>query len=269
MLIKGMKIRKVFATNSLPTIEIELRTVEGSVRSTVPMGTSTGKHEAHYLPVDDVIRRFSIVSRYFRTHSFESPSDVDTTLHIIDKTPNFKEIGGNLAIGISGAFLKAFALEDGRELFEYVYDYTKQARKLKEENKKFAMPVPLANVVGGWHGQSDIQEFMLMPAHQKRFADSADALSDAYHEVRKKIEEKDSSFSHGKNLESGWVTGLNHHSVLKILERVGSDRMLKIGLDVAASNLWDRRHYIYKHKKLITIEQLDFISDLARMFPIA
>ena len=268
MLIKGMKIRKVFATNSLPTIEIEIRTAEGSVRSTVPMGTSAGEHEAQYMPVDDVIRKFSIVGRYFRTHSFESPADVDRTLHIIDKTPNFREIGGNLAIGISSAFLKAFALEEGRELFEYVYNYTKQARKLKEQKRKFSMPVPLANVVGGWHGQSDIQEFMLLPAHQKRFADSAAALNEAYHKVRKHIKEKDSSFLNSKNLESAWATKLNHHSVLKILDRVGNEAGLNIGLDIAASNLWDGRHYMYKHKKLITIEQLDFVSDLLRMFPI-
>jgi enolase len=272
MLIKGMKIRKVFATNSLPTIEIEIRTVEGTVRSTVPMGTSTSGHEAMYFPVDDVIRRFSIVSRYFRTHTFESPADVDTTLHIIDKTPGFKEIGGNLATGVSAAFLKAFALEAGRELFQYVYDYTKQAEKHRERQKKFQMPIPLANVVGGWHGQSDIQEFMLLPAKQNSFADSAVALSEAYHDLREEIKEKDAAFSYTKNLESAWVTNLNHHTVLKLLAKVaneaGNDNALKIGLDVAASNLWDRRHYIYKHKKMIRVEQLDFITDLAKNFPI-
>lgn len=268
MHVRNMKIRKVFATNSLPTIEIELQTKDGSVHSTVPMGTSTGEHEVVYLPVDDTIRKFSILSRYFRTETFDSPADVDKTLHIIDKNPNFKEIGGNLAIGVSTAFLKAFALKSGKDVFEYVYDYTGQAKRLKDMKKKPKMPLPLANVVGGWHGQSDIQEFMLLPASQKSFAKSAETLSDAYLYVRDEIKEKDPSFSFSRNLESAWVTNLNYDTILKVLTRSSRDGLLKIGLDVAASNLWDGRHYVYKHKRLIRTQQLDLMADLARRFPI-
>jgi len=260
MLIQNLKIRKIFATNSLPTIEIELKTRRGSVISSVPIGTSAGKHEAVYFPTDVAMRKFAILCRHFRTQSFDSPADVDDMIHILDKTPNFNEIGGNLAVGLSSAFLKAFALESGKELFEYIYEYTKQ--------KKLKTPLPISNVVGGWHGQSDIQEFLLLPVIQKSFLNSSISISEAYFSIRDKLKKEDRTFAYGKNLESAWITGLDHEDVLKILTPLASEKLLKIGLDVAASSLWDGRHYVYKNDRLIQTEQLGFITELVDMFPI-
>ncbi len=92
MLVRGLKIRKIFATTSVPTIEIELRTKKGTVRSAVPIGTSTGKYEAVSLAADDAIRKFALVSRQFRTEIFDTQEEADLTLHSIDKSANFKEI---------------------------------------------------------------------------------------------------------------------------------------------------------------------------------
>jgi len=272
MIVRSIKIRKIFATNSLPTIEIELQTKDGTVKSAVPFGTSAGKHEVANLPVDEAIRKFAIIGRHFRTQSFDNQEDVDKTLRIIDKTPNFSEIGGNLALGISAAFLKAFAMAAGTDLFEHVYNSTKssvgQATKQATGQKRPIMPSPLANVVGGWHGQSDIQEFLLLPFRQRSFVDSAALLSEAYQSMKEELKKEDNSFNGGKNLESAWMTNLNHEGVLKILTRVANEKLLKVGLDVAASNIWDGRKYVYKHDKLIRTEQLDFITDLAKRFPI-
>lgn len=260
MLVRGLKIRKIFATTSVPTIEVELRTKKGTVRSAVPIGTSTGRHEAVTLSVGNAMRKFALVSRQFRTEIFDTQEEADMTLHSIDKSANFKEIGGNVALGISSAFLKAFALEEGVDLFEYVYEQTKQ--------RKPNMPMPLCNMIGGWHGQSDIQEFLLLPVHQKNFAKSAALLSETYRIIGKELKKEDTSFVYGKNLESAWITSLNHETVLRVLRDVANEKMLKIGLDVAASNMWNNQHYIYKRDKLMRTEQLSFITDLAERFPI-
>jgi hypothetical protein len=150
------------------------------------MGTSRGKQEVEYLPVLEALSKFSIISRTFRTDHFYSMVDVDDTLRKLDHTPKFREIGGNLAIGISSAFLKAFALEADMDTFEYVFtimndgksDMRKEGEppklrkdlsvlppeKRKEEaekadadiDRRLRMPMPLCNMVGGWKGQSDI-----------------------------------------------------------------------------------------------------------------
>lgn len=259
-----MTIRKIFATNSLPTLEVDLTIKKGTVTASVPIGTSTSKHEANYLPVDEAIRKFAMVRRHFSMKSFDNPGDVDGTLRAIDDSPNFRDMGGNLSLAISAACLKAFAMEAGIEPFEYIYGYTKD----KMKNKEMEMPVPLSNVIGGWHGQSDIQEFMLFPVHQKSFAQSASVLSEAYRDLKDELKKEDTSFAYGKNLESAWVTSLNHETILRILKGIANDRMLKIGLDVAASNLWNGERYVYKRDKLIRTEQIDFMADLAHRFPI-
>ncbi len=269
MLIRELKIRKIFATTSIPTIEIKLCTNKGIVRSSVPVGTSTGRHEATALPATDAIKKFALISRYFRAESFDTQEDVDFTLHAIDKSSNFKEIGGNLALGISSAFFKAFTIEAHMNLFEYVYDQCKPKwhREPKEQHK-LSMPMPICNMVGGWHGQSDIQEFLLLPVQQKSFANSAALLSEVYHKIKKELKKEDKSFAYGKDIESAWITALNYERVLAILTKVANENLLKLGIDVAASGLWDGQRYIYKHDKLMRIEQLNFITELAKRFPI-
>lgn len=264
MLVRSLKIRRIFATNSLPTLEVEMNIDKGTVISSVPIGTSTSKHETFYLRVDDAIRKFAMVRRHFSMKSFDNPQDVDMTLRAIDKSSNFREIGGNTALAISSACLKAFALKNDMELFEYVYEYTKQ----NMNQKKVGMPLPLCNMVGGWHGQSDIQEFMLFPVYPRSFAESAVLLSEIYIKMRDELKKEDTSFTYSKNIESAWVTSLNHETVLRILKNIAKDKMFKIGLDVAASNIWNGQNYVYKHNKLIRTEQINFMTDLVQRFPI-
>jgi len=267
MLAHELKIRKILATTSIPTIEIELSTNKGTVKSSVPVGTSIGKHEAIALPAADAIKKFTSISRYFKTESFDTQEDIDFTLHAIDKSPNFKEIGGNLALGISSAFFKAFALHAGMDIFEYVHDQCKPKGQ-NERKPKWNMPMPICNMVGGWHGQSDIQEFLLMPVQQKSFAHSATLLSEIYHKIKIELKKEDKSFAYGRDIESAWITALNYEHVLEILTKIADDNALKLGIDVAASGLWDGHRYIYKHDKLTRTEQLNFITELARRFPI-
>ncbi|MGC8812625.1 MAG: enolase C-terminal domain-like protein [Candidatus Aenigmatarchaeota archaeon] len=258
MIAQNLEIRKILATNSQETIEIELEFKKGNVKASVPIGTSVGKYEAKYLPVDQVLKKFSLIKKHFINEDFKNQEDVDLLLRSIDTTPDLREIGANLALGISSAFLKAFALNEGLEVFEYL------------SKGKPSIPKPICNIVGGWKdSKADIQEYLLLPEHQKSFADSIINIAKAYRQTGKMLIEKDESFAFSKNLESAWVTSLKPEEILKILEEVAQDS-LAIGLDVAASQLWDGEKYFYSKfdLKLTRTEQIAFMEKLARSFPI-
>jgi len=260
MKVRNLKIRKIIATNVQKTIELELETSKGIVRSSVPIGTSRSKYEVVFLDVEDVIRKFSLIKKHFLTREFKSQKDVDSFLRLIDKSPNFKEIGGNLALGISSVFLKAFALEEGKEVFEFLL-----------KGNAF-LPKPICNVAGGWAGTgaADIQEFLFVPIHQKSFLDSVMKIADSYVEVGKALKEKDPNFVFSKNIESGWVSGLPSEEILSILTKIANENTLKIGLDVAASHLWDGTYYNYGNSgiKLSRPEQRSFMEEIAKKYPI-
>jgi enolase len=286
MFVKSLRARKILATNAKPTIEVELRTEKGTVRAQVPMGTSTGSREVAYLPVDAALNKFAIISRTFRVQHFYNQAEVDAALRLLDKTPKFREIGGNVALGISSAFFKAFAMEAGLEPFEYAYlvmrreDQKKKtlqeanmpAEKIEESiDVKLCMPMPLCNMVGGWAGQSDFQEFLMLPVHQKSFQSSIVSMAEAYHVIGERLRKDDVTFAYGKNLESAWVTELGLEKVLVIMSEVSSSMLFKVGIDVAASNIWDGRSYVYPStgEKLLRTQQIELMDDLVKRYPVA
>ncbi len=265
MIVRNLNIREIFSTTSVKTIEIELKTDKTTVRSSVPIGTSIGKHEARYVPTDIAIGQFAVLRRTFRTSQFGSQREVDGYLHSIDKSVNFREIGGNFALAISSVFLKAFAAEAGVNLFEYVASIRPKKRK---SQANLDMPKPLCNVIGGWR-RKDIQEFLLMPVHQESFLSSIEKITEAYKEVGEKLEQTDKNFAYGKNIESAWITSLAAEEILKILKAVANEKMLKIGMDVAASQLWDGKCYAYDSGRMIRPEQVSFLSSLSEQYPIS
>lgn len=263
MRVRDLRIREIFATNSQKTIEVEIETKKGVVRSSVPMGTSRGKYEVRYLSTESVLRRFHIIKRHFISE-FKDQKDVDDTLRIIDKTPDFRDIGGNLALAISSAFLKAFALEAEQEVFEYLATQTKE---------KLNIPKPICNIIGGGKhsGRIDIQEFLLLPVHQKSFLNSITKIADAYWTGGKKLKASDPTFVFGKNIESAWVSNLSFEEILEMMTSVANEYLLKLGVDFAASQLWDgNRYYVYRYsnKILSVYEQIRFIKELVRNYPI-
>lgn len=260
--VKKIRVRKILATNSKFTIEVEIETEKGKVRASIPYGTSKGKFEAKVIEVDKAIFILKKIKKYFEENEFEDQKDVDRTLRIIDKTDSFKEIGGNTALAISSAFLKAFGLENSLPVYEYLSQVYRT---------KIQIPKPLANVIGGGKhgGGTDFQEFLLFPIHQETFYSSVEHLTRDYWEIGKKLKKEDPLFMFGRNLESAWVTSLRLKKILEVLSEF-CDENWRIGIDVAASSFWDGKYYIYKKEgmKLNKEEQLSFISNLLRIFPI-
>lgn len=261
-----MKIREILATTAAKTIEIEIETMKGSVRASVPIGTSRGRHEVAYLPVEDVVHKFALLRRNFYGKDFENQQDVDDFLRLMDRVPDFSKIGGNFVLGVSAAFLKAFALFEDMELFEFLAAHRRGKRR-----RKPSVPKPLCNVVGGWGKQSDIQEFLFLPSRQRTFLDSITRIAEAYKTTGDKLKAADRNFNYGRNIESGWLTKLNFERVLKILTSVGVEELLKLGLDMAASGLWNGNKYAYRttREKLGKSAQLNFVTELLKKYPIA
>ena len=259
MIVKNLRIREVFSTTTKSTIEVELEIKKGKVRSSIPIGTSRSKYEVKFLPVESVIRKFLMIRRRFTGEDFKNIEEVDSLLKAIDKSPNFKDIGGNLALAISSVFLKGFALHEGLEVYEYL-------------SKKPSIPKPICNVVGGWKesGKSDIQEYLLLPMHQKSFLDSIKKIAKSYREIASLLVKKDPTFAFSKNIESAWVCSLDAESILKILNKIATENLLKIGLDMAASQLWNGKKYVYPVSgfKFSRVEQLSYVESLVKNYPI-
>ncbi|MGC8993257.1 MAG: phosphopyruvate hydratase [Candidatus Aenigmatarchaeota archaeon] len=251
MRVLDIKLRKVLASNSKITTEVELKTSKGVVYSSVPFGTSKSKYEVKYLPFEKVKENFLRIKKYL-IDDFDELKDVDELIHSIDKTEDLREIGGNLALAISYSFLKAFAMEENLPVFYYL-------------NKNPQIPKPVCNVAGGWNKQSDIQEFLLLPIHQESFQESIEEISNIYLKLADELKKSDKNFNYSKNLESAWVTSLKTEEILEILERIKTEN-IALGLDVAASNLWSGERYIYKDKELSTMQQIEYMVDLQRKF---
>lgn len=259
-----MRIREILATDSHKTIEIEIDTSKGTVRSSVPIGTSKGKHEVKYLPTQDAIFKFNQLKRHFTNDDFTDQEDVDNLIRIIDKSEDLHEIGGNLAIGISSAFLKAFAQEAGMEVYEYL---------LAKQKIKPVIPRPICNIIGGGKhaGRIDIQEFHFIPVHQRTFAESVMKIANAYRTEGKKLKKDDPTFTFTKNVEAAWTSNLTFEEILNLMAKVANENLLKMGLDFAASSLWDgNRYYVYRYANdmLNTHDQLDMIKELMRNYPV-
>ena len=247
---KNLTIREVLATNCKKTIEVEIEADRCTVHASVPMGTSTGKYETISLPVKKVIKNFLDIKKEFVLEDFFSQEEVDSKLRDIDKTPNFSRIGGNLALGISSAYLKAFAAQNSQEVFQYFSGKT--------------MPKPLANVAGGWGEESEIQEFLLLPNKQKSFKDSVFRIAEAYIDLGVILKKVDKTFKTSKNYESGWVTNTSTTKLMDILSDLCDDYKLRIGMDVAATDRWDGRTYVGRIKE----KHRDFMTKLIEDFDV-
>lgn len=260
MRVRRLDIRQILAVNGERTLEIDVETLNAKARASVPIGTSTGKYEAKYLPTEDAVRKFMLVRRHFASEPLDSQEDVDDLIHIIDKSSDLHEIGANLALGISAACLKAFAAEANMHIWEYV----SQSYKTKAQ-----LPRPVSNICGGWGGISDIQEFLLLPVHMDSFSNIAYRIADAYREFGHVLNREDPTFEWAENLESGWVTNLRTEEILHFLSSIADKNLLKIGLDMAASHLWKGSNYVYPNNNLVltSLQQKDYLEDLMMHFP--
>lgn len=258
MIVRDIRIREIFSHNLKETIEIEVEISKGKVRASVPIGTSKGSYEVEFLPTKKVIENFLELKDKFKMKEFKSFEEVDNVLLEYDNSERLTKIGGNLALGISLAMLKAFALHEDLEVYEFVSDVF---------GEKPRIPKPVCNVVGGGKhfGGSDFQEFLLI-GKSLEFREEIRKIINAYFRIAEMLKKEDPSFNFGRNLESAWITNLNTTKILEILKNFSED--LYLGIDVAATSFYDFRKNTYNLEKegleLNRVEYLAYLYDLIK-----
>ena len=106
---------------------------------------------------------------------------------------------------------------------------------------------------GGAHADSnvDFQEFMVMPVGLPTFADALRAGAEIFHRLRSILKAR--GLSTGVGDEGGFAPNLssNREALDAVMEAIGktgfvAGRDVYIALDVAASELWQDGHYVFK-----------------------
>ena len=172
--IKEIKGREILDSRGNPTVEVDVILDNGIMgRAAVPSGASTGEREALELRDGDksrflgkgVLKAVNNVNTDLRDAliGFETgkQKELDYKMIELDGTDTKSKYGANAILGISMAYLKASALEEGKSLHEYVCDTFGDGN--------MSEPRPMMNIInGGAHADNklDFQEFMIIPNKQ-------------------------------------------------------------------------------------------------------
>lgn len=219
MEIEDLNLYRIHNSRAEPTVAAEIN----GERAASPSGASAGSHEASGKVPEDLggieekIRE-KVVGKELDQEEF------DRVLKDIDGTGNFRNIGA-VSIACSLAFKKAGG-----------YD------------TKTVFPYPLGNVVGGGEhgGNTDIQEFLVIPVEANSFPEAMETNAAIIHEM----EERYSTKIRGKNDEGALITSMNDEETLKALKKVADDHGARIGLDMAANEFWDGKKYVYSNNQM-------------------
>ena len=275
-IIEDLIARKIFNNRGEETIEVDVITTSGFGRASAPAGKSRGKAEVAYYPqggVDQAIKKVDeLIAPELAGLNSDFQEEIDSTLHEIDGTTNFKLLGGNTAFAVSVANAEAAANSHGLLLFQFLGGNTANT-----------LPYPLGNTIsGGEHTRGkapDIQEFLALPHGAETFMEAATANAQIHKKIGEALTEKDKLFSGGKSSEGAWIANIGNLDAFEIIskacEEVGNELDFEcgFGIDVAASSLWKEKEgkYIYPRdgKKRDAGEQLEFLLDLIEKYHLA
>ncbi|MGB4196462.1 MAG: phosphopyruvate hydratase [Methanoculleus sp.] len=257
--IEEITLRTILDSRGNETVEADIYTSRGFGRAAAPSGASTGTYEAKVRPPREAIENA-------REHL--SPSLIgedacdqitfDALLREIDGTPDVRSIGANVAVALSLACAKAAASSLDLEVFRYL-------------GGAFASetPLPLGNIIGGGAhapNATSIQEFLVV-ATGASGATEAVFVNAAVHKAVKKILQAQGKLS-GKGDEGAWAPAITDAEAFEILgEAIGivSDEMnveIRMGIDMAATELWDGEHYRYRDAVQSRDDQIAYVADL-------
>lgn len=257
--IEDINLRIILDSRGNKTVEAEITTSCGSGRSAAPSGASTGTYEAKVRPPEEAVRdaEKNLIPSLIGEDARDQIA-FDARMREIDGTADFSSIGANVTVALSLACAKAAASSLNLDLFHYL-------------GGAFAdkTPLPLGNVIGGGahaSGATSIQEFLVVPTGASSATEGV-FVNAAVHAAVKKILLKQGKLA-GKGDEGAWAPAISDTEAFEIITdaiATVSDETnveVRMGIDVAASELWDGERYHYKDAARTREEQIAYMADL-------
>jgi enolase len=251
--------REILDSRGNPTVEVDLWAGTSFGRAAVPSGASTGEREALELRDGDKRRylgkgvRTAVshingeIAQALRGQSLDQ-RDIDSLLIALDGTPAKSRLGANALLAVSMAAAKAAAAAAAEPLYAHI------ARISGRDKEPRLLPVPMMNILnGGAHADSsvDLQEFMVLPLGLPTFSEALRVGTEIFHALRSIL--KKAGHSTGVGDEGGFAPNLRSNRealdlVVQAIEAAGAKpgQNVFLGLDVAASELWDNGRYVFK-----------------------
>ncbi len=257
MKIRSISARTIPNSRKKPAIEI---TINKKYTASAPSGASTGSHEVQAFPKKGI--KFSVesinTSKDLLGMQFEEFNDLEQ----LDKL--IPTVGGNTVIALQFAVLKAIS---NNNIWKFLNPKAK------------SLPIPVGNVVGGGaHTKkisTDIQEYLLIPS-SKSFYENA-FINSYIHKKAKNIVRATTQTDEG-----AWIPRLSNLEVFEELDNMISDKdntlglKVHLGIDMAASELWNGRSYIYNKfskqmpkRKLSRKTQIEYVQGIIRDYKLA
>jgi enolase len=281
-LIVDIHARPILDSRGNPTVEVDVRLADGSFgRAAVPSGASTGVHEAWELRDGDAAQYLGkgvakavanvnekLAEELIGQDALDQAA-LDRRMIDLDGTPNKKNLGANAILGVSLATAHAAADYCGLPLFRY----------LGGAGAKM-LPAPMMNIVnGGAHADNkvDVQEFMVMPLGFDKFSDALRCGAEIFHNLKKVLQKRGYKTAVGD--EGGFAPdlGSNAEALDLIMEAVtqagykaGRGEQVGIALDVAATELYDRKKKVYSmdSRSLDASAMIDLLAGWVEKYPI-
>jgi enolase len=257
--IEVIELRTILDSRGNPTVEADIHTSNGYGRSAAPSGASTGKLEAKVREpreaVDNAIQ--NVIPALIGMDAMDQES-FDDQLRDLDGTADFSGIGANIAVSLSLANAKAAASSMGIPLFRYL-----GGAFVKE------LPLPLGNVIGGGAhatNATEIQEFLVVPGDAVDAEEAVFANAAVHRHVKDLLKKR--GIAAGKGDEGAWAPQIDDALAFELIaEATGivADEMnitVDMGIDVAASQMWNGEGYKYREKVRSTEEQISYIAEL-------
>ena len=274
--IDRVHARQILDSRGNPTIEVDVTLSSGVVgRAAVPSGASTGVHEAVELRDGNpavyggksVLRAagnvVEVIGPAVRGMDAGDQRTLDERLIELDGTASKGALGANAVLGVSLAFARAGANDEGASLFRWLGG-----------EDACVLPVPMLNVVnGGAHAQNslDLQEFMIVPAGAETFAEALRIGAEVFHTLRALLHER--GFATAVGDEGGFAPDLSSSEeaieiILESIRAAGHDDRVALALDPAATEIWRDGAYRFEGRIASPDEMVEFWEQLAGRYPI-
>ena len=279
--IRSIVAREILDSRGNPTLEADV-TLDGNVRgrAAVPSGASTGVHEAVELRDGDQLRfgGKGVLRAVENANNIIAPAligenalqqrTIDRIMITLDGSPNKDRLGANAILAVSMAVSRASAAALGLPLYRYLGG-----------TNACILPVPMMNIInGGAHADNNLdpQEFMIVPAGARSFAESLRMGTETFHALKGVLKKK--GYATGVGDEGGFAPNLKSSEealdmITEAIRKAGYEpgKQIYMALDVAASEMYEDGKYCFKKSggARLTVEQMvQLYERWTRQYPI-